>query len=679
MVNKDLGIVTAYAYAVSKGYTGTEEEFAELMADYANVGQRAEAAAEAAAASATAASGSASNSAASATAAEGFAGNASTAAGNASQAAQNASQSATAASSSATSAAGSATTAGASATAAQAAQTAAEAARTAAETAQEKAEDAQAAAEAAAQTLVIDPTLTQANQAAEAKATGDAIGLVKSHLEATMVTDTASGAIASFPDGSDGIPVEGLTVTLEPIQDLHGQANPYPGGTEANLFKATPYRGIYNANVGTDLKLSDDVMPYSITSDGKVKISITVAWRGRLFATDSLTAGTYAIRTYGDLASVRFTAYITDSDLTVKSLIYTQSSFGWSSIWTPSVSDGDRIAVFIGTNEPGNLTTEFSAQNGTVLNTIVPFENICPISGRQSVTVTRAGVNLLAITDAVNGGINADGSVNANPADIRKVTKMLSVKPNTAYYFWNVCPASQGRPGYWYDANGNGISMISVGGASASSGTATSPADAAYCRVCYIATNENICMMSLGTTQPTTYEAPDIASIEVQLGQTVYGGTVDVTTGEMVVDRAMVDLGTLSWNLITVTEGNLFRASVDAIKQEANSLNLTCDRYATVISSERRNCTISKPTGKNVDIIDNSYSDAATFKTAMSGAQLCYELATPITVQLTPEQLTTVLGQNNVWSDADSVSVDYVADTKLYVQKVISAAVAALS
>ncbi len=41
MIIKDLGEVTAYAYAVSKGYTGTESEFAELMASYATVGQEA--------------------------------------------------------------------------------------------------------------------------------------------------------------------------------------------------------------------------------------------------------------------------------------------------------------------------------------------------------------------------------------------------------------------------------------------------------------------------------------------------------------------------------------------------------------------------------------------------------------------------------------------------------------
>lgn len=44
----NLGIATAYGYAKSKGYTGTEDEFAELMKSYMDVAQRAEASAQAA-------------------------------------------------------------------------------------------------------------------------------------------------------------------------------------------------------------------------------------------------------------------------------------------------------------------------------------------------------------------------------------------------------------------------------------------------------------------------------------------------------------------------------------------------------------------------------------------------------------------------------------------------------
>lgn len=177
---KNLGPVTAYKYAVQKGYTGTEEEFAELMASYADVAEEAAESAAAAAASATAASGSASTAstkaseaAGSASAAAGSASAASTkaseAAGSATAAAGSASTASTKAgeaATSATAAAGSATTAGTKAseaassasaaasskTAAQAAQTAAETAQTAAETAQGEAEDAAASvSESAAQ------------------------------------------------------------------------------------------------------------------------------------------------------------------------------------------------------------------------------------------------------------------------------------------------------------------------------------------------------------------------------------------------------------------------------------------------------------------------------------------------------------------------------------------------
>lgn len=44
VVRKNLGPVTAYKYAVQQGYTGTEQEFAALMASYATVAQEAEAA-----------------------------------------------------------------------------------------------------------------------------------------------------------------------------------------------------------------------------------------------------------------------------------------------------------------------------------------------------------------------------------------------------------------------------------------------------------------------------------------------------------------------------------------------------------------------------------------------------------------------------------------------------------
>ena len=59
----------------------------------------------------------------------------------------------------------------------------------------------------------------------------------------------------------------------------------------------------------------------------------------------------------------------------------------------------------------------------------------------------------------------------------------------------------------------------------------------------------------------------------------------------------------------------------------------------------------------------------AEFKSAMSGVQLCYELATPQTYQLTPTEVTTLLGDNTIWADTGDTTAEYRADTKLYIER----------
>ena len=211
-VRKNLGMVTAYAYAVSKGYSGTEEEFAELMASYADVAQDAEASAQAAAQSATTAeqkatqaAGSATNAAGSATSASESAQAAAGSSNSASLYAQNASASATNAAGSASSAS---THAGNASASAQAAEGSANAAQESATTATAKAGEAATSAttaveaaqraEDAATTLVIDDTLTHAGQAADAKKTGDEIGELKEDFnDLKSALDINSGALGA--------------------------------------------------------------------------------------------------------------------------------------------------------------------------------------------------------------------------------------------------------------------------------------------------------------------------------------------------------------------------------------------------------------------------------------------------------------------------------------------------
>ena len=87
---------------------------------------------------------------------------------------------------------------------------------------------------------------------------------------------------------------------------------------------------------------------------------------------------------------------------------------------------------------------------------------------------------------------------------------------------------------------------------------------------------------------------------------------------------------------------------------------LVCNAYKTVVSSywnTMANLTImgSPASDKIFRIRDDDYADANTFKEHLTeiGAVLVYPLASPQTVQLTPAQITALVGKNTIWSDAD--------------------------
>lgn len=72
-------------------------------------------------------------------------------------------------------------------------------------------------------------------------------------------------------------------------------------------------------------------------------------------------------------------------------------------------------------------------------------------------------------------------------------------------------------------------------------------------------------------------------------------------------------------------------------------------------------------------------SDRAVYAagtTPPTGAQVVYELATPVIYELTPPTITTLLGINNIWADCGEVAVKYPRDimTRAEVQRMIDAA-----
>ena len=229
-MSRFIGIVSAYAYAVSQGYTGTEEEYAELMASYATVAEEAAESAESASQSATQAGASAQTATTKASEASQSATQAGTKASQASTSATQASASATSASQSASTATAKASEASASASTAS---TKASEASASATTASTKASEASASATSAqtAQGLAESARDDAVDAKTDAESARDmaqqyAESIDPENIYSAYPTDTASGAVASFADGADDIPLKSCVVAIEPVQSGSGDPSP---------------------------------------------------------------------------------------------------------------------------------------------------------------------------------------------------------------------------------------------------------------------------------------------------------------------------------------------------------------------------------------------------------------------------------------------------------------------
>jgi hypothetical protein len=130
----------------------------------------------------------------------------------------------------------------------------------------------------------------------------------------------------------------------------------------------------------------------------------------------------------------------------------------------------------------------------------------------------------------------------------------------------------------------------------------------------------------------------------------------------LTVDREIVDLGTLNWEKLS---NSRFEANLNGFKYETDAYaipNMKCSAYKTesyAVAATAEHAINSYTASSYVQIRDISHTNtsASDFKTAMSGIQLVYELATPITYNLTPHQIALYLNNNKLWSPESGCQV----------------------
>ena len=240
--------------------------------------------------------------------------------------------------------------------------------------------------------------------------------------------------------------------------------------------------------------------------------------------------------------------------------------------------------------------------------------NIRPIVGWDSVNVWRGGKNLLDGSLVELGGYSgATGTPYQTDTRIR--TPLIFIPPNQQFYlsFSNEYVIANS---FLYDINKSMTKPLGI----------TNPfnsLESSFFYACSLKKPDDTSMteadvtaiaqstqLELGSTA-TPYTPYQGDTYTIQLGQTVYGGTLDVGTGVMTVTQA-----------------------------EISSYN-----------------------GETLPGQWISDSDVYTPGTQPSiGAQVVYELADPQTIQLTPQQIPAISGTNTLYADAGNVTVTGASD-----------------
>ena len=512
--------------------------------------------------------------------------------------------------------------------------------------------------------------------------------------KAPVIINTASGAIASFNDGAEDMPVKSLTVQIEPVQDLHGYDSPWPAGGGKNKFDKdrlsdiSEYKTLANGYYYTDpitLLPNTTYIMVPTSTENVGTDAYYVLYKNPDASDPDYLVITNPVVQYPVAAGVPTAIQFTTGATGVVrfGVVYSQSTSG---------PDQQALQAF--------MTVDYQIEEGSAATAWTPYSNECPISGRTGANVYGAGKNLVPTigSDRTNANVeytvNSDGSVTA--VGLANATSWWKIADaslsNFIYIPAGTYKLSGGKSsdevlyliGQYVDGESIGNSTVTGGVYDTGSGlTFTLLKDAYINYQIQISSGHTVDetfypMIRNADDTDTTWKPCASTTLPITFPSeagTVYGGFLTINedgTGQIVVNNGISDMGNLAWAKNTTSSGQDYYFSATIANIMRNSPTSLCSIYkiSNVSPSALHDFEISfrGGNGRSCFVKDSRYTEVTDFKANMSGAQLIYELAEPIVYNLTAlEVLETLKGVNNVWSDTGAVEVTYRADTKQYV------------
>ena len=429
-------------------------------------------------------------------------------------------------------------------------------------------------------------------------------------------------------------------ISFAPIQDLHGYDYPWPAGGGKNIFNKDSSNIETNKRIAVSTGGTYDSNGYSVSD----YIPIELAER------------------YSLTISSGFTSYYAGYDAN-KQYISTPTNT-WNSGTSKILSATGYAYVRFDFKTSDIDAVQFEKGYASAY---APYSNISPISGRTNVSLKGCGKNqhngeVYIPNKYIGSSGNLVASNNYNVYKLNDVSAgeyTLSVYDNTEELL-NIVLCAQG-----FDDNDRQTFLnytTHPSSKSRESITFTVPSGTSYVLYCFRITDYDV-QAETGSSA-TTYESYQQSNdITISFGETVYGGTLDVETGELVVGNKYIDFST-----VTINKNNNDPNNWNYYIRHSSlsySSNMICSHlvYKSTIPTTSIGLS-SRPTNRAIymnflDAIGTNNVSHFRQYCVDNNVQLVCELATPITIQLTPSEVQLLKGVNNLWTDGDEIELTY--------------------
>jgi len=476
--------------------------------------------------------------------------------------------------------------------------------------------------------------------------------------------ETVTGNPVSFSTLT-AYPLKSLSLSMSPIQSLNGYSNPWPAGGNINKL---PVSEAFTDTINGITFKSDGNGVYTISGTASAAAQKDID----LVVPYTFPAENMYLHINNPVGNGSIIVVLRDANGTQ---LINRSAANANQISGAISQEGKaatqlRLYVSNGTAISGTFTLSPALLSTITATSFTPWANICPISGWDGVDVTRTGKNLFDISSfPLKEGYYINRTIgslagNANFDCTEGYIPVTAFRGQTLK--WNCDDHGGSNPGLAFYRSASESAGSYISGARVF--PVEVPAEANYLRFT-VKHGQTDIMLYIGDA-PSAYEPYSGTTISISIPTppgTVYSGTLDVVTGVLTVDKGIIDLGTLTWTYDSTSYAyGYFTSTSQITARTAGKLTGLCSAYKvnqggrySMGGANSQITGYNETNSKAVCVRDDRYTDPTDFKTAVNGTTLTFDLATPAAYQLTPQEVSSLLGQNVVWTDGDSVTVEY--------------------